>query len=82
MEKTVNNEMLPELAGDEERIEWALDHPGLSSWLKDALRNARDQDPSVLTTEVELLRSLILPWAQSRVQAMLEQRDLDGSRRH
>ena len=43
----------------ERRIAWALDHPGASAWLKDALRAALVRDPVEVMNDVEMLRELL-----------------------
>lgn len=43
----------------ERQIAWALDHPHVSTWLKDALRAALLCDPVVVVNEVEMLRELL-----------------------
>lgn len=43
----------------ERRISWVLDHPHVSAWLKDALRNALTCDPVVVLNDVEMLRELL-----------------------
>jgi hypothetical protein len=51
----------------ERRIEWVLAHPGMSVWLKDALRTALDRDPIDILNELEMLRVLLTP----RTDAMI-----------
>jgi len=43
----------------EQRITWVLSHPGMSDWLKDALRAARDQEPIEVLNDVEILYLLL-----------------------
>ncbi|MFL9828353.1 hypothetical protein [Rhodoplanes sp. SY1] len=45
------------------RIEWVLDHPRTSPWLKNALRSALLCDPIQIVNEVEMLRELL--WFRS-----------------
>lgn len=47
------------LALAEARIEWVLEPPHTSDWLKKALRTADDLDPIELQNDVEMLRHLI-----------------------
>ena len=45
----------------EQGITWVLSHPGMSDWLKDALRAARDRDrePIRVLNDVEILYLLL-----------------------
>ncbi len=36
-------------------IAWLLEHPGISDWLKAALRSARECDPIALNNDLQLL---------------------------
>lgn len=45
----------------EARIEWALNHPHVSAWLKQTLRAAKDQDPVTLLNELAMLDALLQP---------------------
>jgi|FLYM01.1.fsa_nt_gi hypothetical protein len=58
-----------ELQEAEQRIEWVLAHPGMSKWLKSALRTARDQDPVSLLNDLEILGLLL----RARSQAVVDQ---------
>ena len=49
------------------RIAWALDHPGISDWLKAALRTANDLDPVAVENDVEMLRFLITGRATAEI---------------
>lgn len=49
------------------RIDWALNNPVVSDWLKNALKSALDVDPIIIQNDVELLRQLILPRAQMQL---------------
>lgn len=64
---------LSEPSGDaleaEQRIAWILAHPGMSGWLKDALRSALDGDPFDILNDLEILQSLL----QSRSHAIVAQ---------
>lgn len=39
----------------EKQIAWVLAHPGMSDWLKDAIRTAVDRDPELLLNDLEIL---------------------------
>ena len=47
------------LQAAEQRITWVLSHPGMSDWLKDALRAARDREPIEVLNDVEILYLLL-----------------------
>lgn len=51
------------------RIAWVLSHPGMSGWLKDALRNALDQDPFDVLNDMEILRHLSAARCQDAMSA-------------
>jgi hypothetical protein len=55
----------------EQRIAWILAHPGVSEWLKDALRNALDRDPVDVANDLELLSQLLHPWANAQIDQLL-----------
>lgn len=57
----------------EQRIDWVLSHPGMSTWLKDALRTARDRDPVAILNDLAMLYSLLQP----RSQALIDRRLAD-----
>jgi hypothetical protein len=52
----------------EGQINFVLSHPGMTSWLKDTLRSAFDQDPIQILNELEIL-NLIL---RKRAEVMIE----------
>ncbi|MGO4713281.1 hypothetical protein [Bradyrhizobium sp. 2TAF24] len=65
---------ISELSGDElseaeRQIEWVLAHPGMSGWLKGALRTALHQDPVHLLNDLEILGLLL----RARSQAVIDQ---------
>jgi len=64
-----------ELHEAERRIEWVLTHPGMSGWLKDALRTALDRDPIDILNELEMLRVLLTPRTDAMVRRRLGMRD-------
>jgi hypothetical protein len=55
----------------EQRIAWILAHSGFSDWLTDALRNALERDPVEVTSDLELMRQLLHPWANARIDRLL-----------
>ncbi len=40
-------------------IAWIESHPGVSDWLKEAVKSARDRDPVSLLNDLEILRVLM-----------------------
>ena len=56
------------LAVSDARIEWVLEHPHISDWLKQALRTAEGLDPIRLQNDVEMLRHLIAPRSQAQIE--------------
>lgn len=58
------------------RIEWVLRHPGMSKWLKDALRSTAMLDPVAIQNDVEMLRHLIALRASAEVETALAQATL------
>ena len=45
-------------ADTDSMIEWVLSHPGMSKWLKDALRSALDRNPFDVLNDLEILKHL------------------------
>lgn len=39
----------------DEQISFVLSHPGMSAWLKNALRTALDRDPAEVLNDLEIL---------------------------
>lgn len=77
----------------EERIQWVLDHPGMSDWVKGALRTARDCNPVDVINDLEILNTLLRLRAEALVDRALapsgkgepvnrEEGDATGSSRH
>lgn len=56
------------LAVADARIAWVLEHPHMSDWLKQALRTADRLDPIGLQNDVEMLRHLIVPRSQAKIE--------------
>lgn len=53
-------------------IAWLLEHPGVSDWLKAALRSARECDPIVLNSELHLLSFVLGRRVEAQIKAALE----------
>ena len=62
------------LAAIDERIAWVLESPGMSVWLKSALKSALAENPITLSNDLEILTHLIVP----RLNALLRQPLGDG----
>ncbi|MBY0520020.1 MAG: hypothetical protein K2P79_06305 [Sphingomonas sp.] len=56
------------LAIADARIDWALNHPHTSDWLKAALLAAQGLDPMALQNDVEMLRHLISQRATAQIE--------------
>ncbi|MDY7522816.1 hypothetical protein [Sphingomonas sp. 10B4] len=56
------------LAVADARIAWVLEHPHMSDWVKQALLTADGLDPIGLQNDVEMLRHLIVPRSQARIE--------------
>jgi hypothetical protein len=58
----------------EARIAWVLDNPRMSPWLKAALRDALEQDPFTVGSDVQLLSHLLTgradAWMRDQLQAV------------
>ena len=57
----------------EDRIDWVLAHPGMSDWLKQALKDARDRDPLDLLDDLEMLDQLLRRRAEAQYRQSLSQ---------
>lgn len=55
----------------EERIQWVLDHPGVSDWVKDVLRMAHGRDPVDVLNDLEILNTLLRPRAEALIDLAL-----------
>ncbi len=53
------------LATIDAQIAWVLAHPDMSDWLKDALRSALVLNPIAVVNDLEVLRQLLLPRANT-----------------
>lgn len=57
----------------ERQIAWVLAHPGISDWLKDALKSAADRDPVHLLNDLEILGLLLRTKSQAIIDEQLRQ---------
>jgi len=50
----------------DEQTSFVLNHPGMSPWLKDALREVNGLDPVCVLNDLEILRLIVMQrWGQS-----------------
>ncbi len=63
------------LATADPRIDWVLDHPGMSNWLKAALRSADGMDPIVMQNDIEILRHLLLTRVEVQIDMAMRIKD-------
>ncbi len=61
----------------ERRIEFVLAHPGMSAWLKDAVRNALARDPVKVLNDLEILNTLLRARCEVLVTPRSEHADSD-----
>lgn len=75
----MNNEVYDALEVSDIRIAWVLNNPAMSSWLKAALRGALEQNPIVVSNDVEVLSNLLRAradaWLQDQLEAVVEKTD-------
>lgn len=60
------------LAALDQRITWVLENPGISPWLKAAVRSALAEDPVTLVNDLEILTHLLGPRARVLSVQVLE----------
>lgn len=77
MARTARPEPEIRLATANARIAWVLNHPDTSSWLKAALRSARDVNPIEIQNDIEILRHLITERANAEGDLALSQGHVD-----
>ena len=56
------------------RISWVLDHPGISEWLKEAVRTSLDRDPVAVLNDLELLTTLLRFRAEAQIDVLMPKR--------
>ncbi len=57
-----------DLAQADRNIEWIIDHPGTSDWVRQSLKAARGSDPGEVLVGIELLAHLLKPRAESQIR--------------
>ena len=62
----------------EEQLSFVMAHPGMSEWLKNALRSALERDPIEVFNDLEIL-NLIL---RNRSHMLIAENNLKRLRRH
>ncbi|QPC95913.1 hypothetical protein [Mesorhizobium sp. INR15] len=55
----------------EKHIAWVLAHPGMSAWLKDALRTSADRDPVDLLGDLAMLSLLLKAKSHAAINQQL-----------
>ena len=61
-----------DLSQAERNIDWMIEHPGTSDWVRQSLMAARDSDPGEVLVGIELLAHLLKPRAEAQIrQAIL-----------
>jgi hypothetical protein len=50
-------------------IDWVLSRPSMSSWLKEALKTARDRDPIDVLNDLEILNHILRTRSNACIQA-------------
>lgn len=68
----------PDHATIDERIAWVLENPGMSVWLKSALKSALAQDPVTLCNDLEILTHLIGPRVNALMLRAVDNRSLSS----
>ncbi len=53
------------------RIAWIMAHPGISSWLKDALRDAIERGPIDVLNDLEILNHLLRARSHALIHSTL-----------
>ena len=61
------------------RINWVLNHPHMSDWLKAALRSATELDPVAVQNDIEMLRHLFALRASAEVALTLSRTSIGGT---
>lgn len=65
--------MTPEdsaLIRSNDNIDWVLSRPSMSSWLKEALKTARDRDPIDVLNDLEILNHILRTRSNACIQAL------------
>lgn len=59
----------------DERIDWVIAHPGMSAWLKQALKSAVSRNPVELLNDLEIMNALIRAKAEILIDVNWPQDD-------
>lgn len=62
-----SHSLVEPLLETEKQIAWVLAHPGMSDWLKNALRTGVDRDSEHLLNDLEILSLLLRAKAQAAI---------------
>lgn len=55
----------------DERIQWVLEHPGMSQWIKNALHTSYECNPVDLLNDIEMLNTILRQRAEALVDRSL-----------
>jgi len=55
----------------DDRISYVLAHPGMSPWLKQALRTALECDPTTVLNDLEILNTILHPRSETLISLQL-----------
>ncbi len=50
-----------------QHVDWILEHPAFSDWIKHALRTAIERDPVSVANDVELLKHVLHAWTSAQL---------------
>ena len=53
----------------QQRISWVLEHPGMSLWLKQALRGGLSRDPVAVLNDLEILNATLREACKFRIKS-------------
>lgn len=56
-----------------QQIDWVLQHPDMSLWLKTTLKAALQRDPLAVSNDLELLNCVLRPWCETSMPVTMEQ---------
>lgn len=62
-----------DLAKANQQIDWILQHPDTSLWLKTTLKQARRRDPLAVSNDLELLSCVLRPWCETSMLGTTDQ---------
>ena len=66
----------------EQRINWVLENPKMSDWLKTALKTCQDRDPVALLNDLEILQTILQPHAYAKLSILRAEKSVAPSKLH